>query len=57
MMLRTGWINIQVSKTIQRGHKVTGFHTGADIHETEELAKKHASANTITQARIEFTVK
>ena len=56
-MLRTGWINIQVSKTIQRGHKVTGFHTGADIHETEELAKKHASANTITQARIEFTVK
>lgn len=48
--LKVGWVNIQ---KVPNG----GMFTGADIHETEELAKKHASANTITQTRIEFTVK
>ena len=35
---------------------ITGYHTGADIHDSVEAAKRHASNNTIAQCKIEFTV-
>lgn len=45
-MIVKGYINIQQSPK--------GFYTGADIHETEELAKAHASKLTVCQVYIAF---
>jgi len=46
-MIVKGYINIQENP---RG----GVYTGADIHETEEDAKRHASKLTVCQVYIAF---
>ena len=56
-MLKQGWINIQKIITLKGKQTITGYHTGADIHDSVEAAKRHASNNTIAQCKIEFTVK
>jgi len=50
--IHSGWINIQ---QVEYKPNKFAYHSGSDIHETEEKAKEIASKNTVAQAYIRWS--
>jgi len=50
--MHSGWVNIQ---QVEYKPDKFAYHSGSDIHETEEKAKEIASKNTVAQAYIRWS--